>query len=181
VTASKDGQRSFLERALPALGGAPHGVALRAAGILDGGEDGIERLRESASLLEGSEARLEHARSLVELGAALGRRGRRREARNELTSGMDLAHCRAPHLVDRARDELHAAGARPRRIASSGVDALTASELRVARLAADGRTNPEIAQELYVSLKTVETHLSHAYGKLGLGGQGARDGLATAL
>ena len=160
----------------------PHGVALRAAGILDGGEDGIERLRESASLLGGSEARLEHARSLVELGAALRRRGRRREARNELTSGMDLAYrCGAPRLVDRARDELHAAGARPRRIASTGVDALTASELRVARLAAESHSNTDIAQELYVSLKTVETHLSHTYSKLGLGGQGARDRLATAL
>jgi len=74
-----------------------------------------------------------------------------------------------------------AAGARPRRIARSGVDALTASELRVARLAVEGRSNSEIAQELYVSTKTVETHLSQAYSKLGLSGRGARERLSAAL
>jgi DNA-binding NarL/FixJ family response regulator len=63
----------------------------------------------------------------------------------------------------------------------TGVDALTASELRVARLAAEGRSNPEVAQELFVSLKTVETHLSHAYAKLRLSGPGARRQLAAAL
>jgi DNA-binding NarL/FixJ family response regulator len=66
-------------------------------------------------------------------------------------------------------------------MARSGREALTASELRVAGLAADGATNPQIAQELYVSLKTVETHLSHAYAKLGLSGQGSRGRLAHAL
>ena len=58
---------------------------------------------------------------------------------------------------------------------------LTASELRVARLAADGATNPQVAQELFVSLKTIETHLSHVYAKLGLSGQGSRAHLAEAL
>ena len=83
--------------------------------------------------------------------------------------------------MDRAGEELRAAGARPRRIARSGVDALTASELRVARLAVEGRSNSEIAQELYVSTKTVETHLSQAYSKLGLSGRGARERLSAAL
>jgi DNA-binding CsgD family transcriptional regulator len=160
----------------------PQGIALRAAGILDPDESGIERLRESASVLEGSEARLEHARSRVELGAALRRRNRRAEARDQLTVGIELARrCGADRLAIRARDELRAAGGRPRRQATTGRDALTASELRVALLAADSRTNPEIAQELYVSLKTVETHLSHAYAKLGLAGQGSRGRLAEAL
>lgn len=160
----------------------PYGVALRAAGILAGGEPGIDRLRESVSVLEGSDARLEHARSLVELGAALRRRQRRAEARELLTAGMELAYrCGAQRLVVRAREELQAAGARPRRIATTGLDALTASELRVARLAAEGATNPEIAQELYVTVKTVETHLSHVYSKLGLSGQGSRGRLAQAL
>ena len=63
----------------------------------------------------------------------------------------------------------------------SGLEALTASELRIARLAAAGRTNPEIAQELWLSVKTVETHLSHAYGKLDLAGQGARTRLTETL
>ena len=95
---------------------------------------------------------------------------------------MDLAYrCGAPRLVTRAEDELRASGAKPRRVALSGADALTASELRVGLLAARGRSNAEIAQELYVSLKTVETHLSHAYAKLGLSGQGARKKLAKTL
>lgn len=160
----------------------PEGIALRAAGLLAGGEDGIAQLRASLSVLERSEAALERARTQVELGAALRRAGQRAEARGPLTEGMDLAHrCGAPRLVERARDELRATGARPRRVVHTGVDALTASELRVVRLAASGRSNPEIAQELYVSIKTVETHLSRAYSKLGLAGQGARAGLAELL
>jgi len=160
----------------------PQGVVLRAAGILEGGEGGIERLRESASLLSDSGARLEHARSLVELGAALRRDQQKTEARAELTAGIELAdRCGAPRLVARAREELGSAGGRPRRIASTGVAALTASEQRVARLAAHGATNPEIAQELFVSLKTIETHLSHVYKKLGLAGRGARERLREAL
>lgn len=158
------------------------GVAQRAAGLIEGGDDGIERLRDAVALLARSPARLEHARALAELGAALRRRGHRVDARAPLAEGMDLAHrCGAPLLVARAGEELRAAGARPRRIALSGVDALTASELRIARLAAEGRSNPEIAQHLFVSLKTVETHLSHAYAKLGVTGHGARAGLARAL
>ena len=160
----------------------PHGVALRAAGILAGGEAGVAQLRESVALLAASAARLEHARSLVELGAALRRLGRRAAAREPLADGMDLARrCGADRVVARARDELRAAGARPRRIERTGVEALTPSEQRVARLVAGGHSNPEVAQELFVSLKTVETHLSHAYAKLGLSGPGARRGVADAL
>jgi DNA-binding CsgD family transcriptional regulator len=158
------------------------GVALRAAGVRQGGDDGIDVLRESVAMLEGTPARLELARSLVALGAALRRRQLRTDAREPLTRGMELAHrCGATRLVDSADEELHAAGARPRRPVQTGADALTASELRVARLAGQDRSNLEIAQELYVSRKTVETHLSHAYAKLGLAGQGARRGLAAAL
>ncbi len=160
----------------------PLGIALRASGMLQGGEAGIELLRESVSVLESSEARLQLARSMVELGAALRRRQQRAEARAPLAEGIDLAfRCGAPRLVARAEDELRATGAKPRRIARSGVDALTASELRVGLLAARGGSNSEIAQELYVTLKTVETHLAHAYAKLGLSGQGARKRLAEAL
>src|SRR5262249_21721208 len=134
----------------------PYGVALRAVGLLEPGDSGLETLQQSVSVLGETDARLEYARSLVELGAALRRRNRRSEARDWLTAGMERAYrCGAQRLVARARQELHAAGARPRRITRSGIDALTASELRVARLAAAGATNPEIAQELYVTIKTV--------------------------
>lgn len=160
----------------------PLGVALRAAGVLQRGEPGIELLRGSASLLQRVGARYERARSLVELGAALRRAGHRSDARSELTAGMELAdRCGAERVVARAREEIGAAGARPRRIATTGLAALTASERRVAELAARGATNSEIAQELFVGLKTVETHLSHAYMKLGLAGRGARGRLGEAL
>jgi ATP/maltotriose-dependent transcriptional regulator MalT len=160
----------------------PQGIALRAAGLLGEGEEGLARLRESVALLEDSPAQLEYARSLVELGAALRRRGQRAEARTTLAAGMEVAHrCGAERLVARADEELRATGSRPRRVARSGVDALTPRERHVARLAAGGRSNGEIAQELFVSLKTVETHLSHAYAKLRLAGPGARTRLADAL
>ncbi len=77
-----------------------------------------------------------------------------------------------------ATEELWASGARPRRRSLSGRDALTPSERRVAELAARGRTNREIAQELFVTMATVETHLSRTYRKLGVSGRAA---LAAAL
>jgi DNA-binding CsgD family transcriptional regulator len=159
-----------------------HGIALRHAGLVLDGDRGVACLRESVARLTGSAARLEHARSLVEYGAALRRRGQRAQAREPLAAGLELAYrCGAERLLARAAEELRVAGARPRRIQRTGIDALTASELRTARLAAGGRSNAEVAQELFVSLKTVETHLSHAYAKLGLTGPGARRQLSTAL
>jgi DNA-binding CsgD family transcriptional regulator len=160
----------------------PYGIALRAAGLLRGGEVGIQLVRDSATVLDDTYARLEQARTLVELGALLRRENQRTEARRQLSAGLELAHrCGAERLVKRARDELRAAGARPRREAVSGLEALTASELRVVRLAAAGRTNSEVAQDLWLSVKTVETHLSHAYGKLDLAGHGARGRLTEIL
>jgi DNA-binding CsgD family transcriptional regulator len=108
----------------------------------------------------------------MELGAALRRDGRRAAAREPLTEALDLAaRCGARPLAVRAREELKAVGARPRRAWRTGVEALTPSELRVVRLAADGRSNREIAYELYVTLKTVEGHLSRAYAKLDIEGR----------
>jgi len=72
-------------------------------------------------------------------------------------------------LEERAREELSLAGARPRRPQISGLEALTASERRVAELAAGGATNREVAQSLFVTVKTVEVHLSHVYRKLDIG------------
>jgi DNA-binding NarL/FixJ family response regulator len=107
------------------------------------------------------------ARALTELGAALRRGNRRADAREPLAAGLELAErCGASALAERAREELIATGARPRRAMRTGVDALTPGERRVASLAAGGQTNRDIAQALFVTEKTIETHLSHAYRKL---------------
>jgi DNA-binding CsgD family transcriptional regulator len=161
----EDSRRAGLQR--------PAGIALRTRGMLEGGERGLRDLREAAELLAGSGARLEHARALVELGAALRRANQRTAAREPLRAGLDLAdRCGATRLAERARAELLAAGARPRRAAVTGLEALTASERRVAELAAAGMSNPEIAQALFVTLNTVEGHLRHAYQKLSINSRG---------
>ena len=156
----------------------PVGRALRVLGLLEGGA-GLPRLEEAAELLAGSAARLEHAKTLAALGGAL-RRGRRpSDAREPLRQALELADvCGATGLVEQVRAELYAAGARPRTTALRGVESLTASERRVASLAAEGQTNRDIAQTLFVTPKTVEVHLSSAYRKLGIR---SRRELAAAL
>lgn len=149
--------------------GARHalGTALRAAALIEGGTRGLEQLSEAVAVLDGSGINLELARTLTEHGAALRRAGYRRDARPSLRRGLDLAaRCGGFAVAARAREELTAAGGRPRHEHISGVAALTASELRVARLAAQGMTNRQIAQTLFVSMKTVSTHLGHVYAKL---------------
>jgi DNA-binding CsgD family transcriptional regulator len=143
------------------------GVAQRAIGALRGGEEGVEVLRESVASLRESPSRLELARSLAELGAALRRGNQRGEAREHLREAADLAQrCGAERLEERIDEELRVAGARPRRRALSGAESLTPGEQRVAAAAAGGSTNREIAQDLFVSLRTVEMHLTNAYRKL---------------
>ncbi len=161
--------------------GAPRalGVALRAAGLVRPGPAGLGLLREAVSTLERSPARLEHARALTDLGAALRRRGHRTDARDPLRKGLDLAdRCGASALAARAREELITTGARPRRQRLSGAQALTASERRIATLAAAGMTNREIAQALFITLKTVKAHLGHVFQKLDISERGQ---LADAL
>jgi DNA-binding CsgD family transcriptional regulator len=157
-----DARRNGLPRGL--------GTALRRAALITGD---IDLLHEAVAVLERSPARLEHARALVELGAAQRRANERLAAREPLRAGLDLAQrCGAIRLADRAAEELRATGARPRRAALSGRDALTASERRVAEMAASGLSNPEIAQALFVTIKTVEGHLSGAYRKLDVRSRG---------
>lgn len=149
--------------------GAPRaiGIALRTLGLAEGGPAGLDLLEQSVSVLERSPAKLDWARSLVELGAALRRVKRRVDARERLRPALQTAVAiGATALATQAREELLATGARPRRVVLSGVDSLTASERRVARMAATGLSNPEIAQRLFVTRKTIEVHLSHCYQKL---------------
>ena len=157
----------------------PLGIALRALGLVEGGEAGADALREAIAVLSASPARLELARVLVDLGASLRRGNRRSEARELLRQGVELAHrCGATPLVERANEELAATGARPRKLVLTGLESLTASERRVAQLAAEELSNKEIAQALFVTVKTVEVHLSSVYRKLEIG---SRRHLAGAL
>jgi DNA-binding CsgD family transcriptional regulator len=179
-----DEARALVAASLPAArsDGPPRNLAstLRVAGVLERGPDGVALLEEAVAVLDGTGAQLELARTLVDLGTVRLRSGRRADARAALSRGHDLADdCGAVPLVARAREELVAAGARPRRDrVATGRAALTPSELRFAHMAAEGRTNREIAQELYVAQKTVEMHLGRAYQKLGIAG---RKELAAAL
>lgn len=155
------------------------GVALRALGLIEGGAPGREHLSRAEAVLSQGPARLEHARALVDLGAAMRRSGERVASREPLRAGLDLAvTAGATRLAEQARIELTAAGARPRRLHLTGRDALTPSELRVAALAGAGRTNNEVAQALFITPKTVDTHLTKAYAKLGIS---SRRDLAAAL
>jgi DNA-binding CsgD family transcriptional regulator len=149
--------------------GAPGalGVALRTAGVVRGQADGFDLLEQAVGQLQASESRLELARALFELGRALHARDARKEARERLRDARALAaECAAPALVAQAEVRLKEGGGRLPRLHVRGVQALTRQERRVAELAADDMTNRQIAQELYVTEKTVETHLSHAYRKL---------------
>jgi DNA-binding CsgD family transcriptional regulator len=152
---------------------------LRVCGLLAGEHEGMELLKQSVEVLEPTPMRLELARSLTEWGAALRRAGARAAAREPLRRALDLAaRCGAAPLAERAREEALAAGARPRRPWSTGVHALTPSELRVARLAAQAMGNREIAQALFITTKTVSDHLSSAYRKLNIS---SRDELAPVI
>ncbi len=139
----------------------------RAAAVSRGGKEGIELLGEALAGAANSPRRLEVAHALVDLGELLRREGRRAEARVPLREGFDLARrCGAARIAKRANAELEATGVKVRRYAPIGVESLTPSERRVADLAASGMTNRQIAQSLFVTVKTVEAHLSAAYDKL---------------
>jgi DNA-binding SARP family transcriptional activator/DNA-binding CsgD family transcriptional regulator len=146
------------------------GQAQRGLGLVTGGSAGLDALRESVRTLEASPARLEQARSLVDLGAALRQRGARPAAGAALRGGLDLAHrCGARPLEARAAHELRAAGAKPPKPVQSPVDRLTASQRRIAEMATQGLSDREIAEALFVTTKTVETHLASVFQKLNVG------------
>ena len=145
------------------------GVALRSAGVIAGGDSGESLLREALDCFTIAGAAVERARTLGDLGALLRRRNRRTEARELLRESLDVAHrAGARPLAERAETELRATGARPRRVVLTGLDALTASERRVAELAGQELTNREIAQSLFVTVRTVEGHLTNVFRKLRL-------------
>jgi DNA-binding CsgD family transcriptional regulator len=178
-----DRARALVEQEMPlarALG--THraiGMTLHAAGLLEHGQARIRTLKQATEELSRSQSRLEYARALCDYGAVLRHANRRSDARPPLQKALTIAReARAAPLRDRAAEELKATGARVSRPALTGVDALTASEHRIASMAALGMSNRDIAQALFITVKTVEMHLGRAYNKLNLNG---RTQLTTAL
>jgi DNA-binding CsgD family transcriptional regulator len=155
------------------------GQAMTTLASIDGDRGGIDRLHQALEVLADSPRVLLRVRALIQLGAMIRRAGRPRDARGPLREALDLAHHHgAIAIAGQARQELVVAGARPRREASIGLAALTPSEERVAQLVARGLSNRQIADTLYVSPRTVATHLTHVYQKLAVEG---REQLTTFL
>jgi DNA-binding CsgD family transcriptional regulator len=153
--------------------------AMRVAGLVTGGASGLALLREAAAMADAGESPIEQAHGRIALGGALRRAGRRSEARQPLREAVEIALATGARAIARAaHEELVATGAKPRRLRQSGAEALTATERRVASMAAKGMSNRAIAQALFVAEKTIETHLGSVYRKLGIN---ARTHLSEAL
>jgi DNA-binding CsgD family transcriptional regulator len=163
------------------LVGSPRTVALayRADALVRGGAERVGRLEQAAAVAARGPARLVHAIVLCDLGAALRRSRRARDAREPLRQSLQLAReCGATAVADRALAELEATGARRRTEPAWGVEALTPREHELARLAARDCSNTEIAERLFITRKTVESHLGAVYRKLDIA---SRRELADAL
>ncbi|WP_316527796.1 LuxR family transcriptional regulator [Kitasatospora brasiliensis] len=154
--------------------GTPYalGHALLAAGTAARGDRRVELLTAAVETLSRSQARLDRARCELLLGRELSVRGDTRGAVAHLSRAHETARrCGSLLVVAKAREALAAAGAdRPRRSAA-GAGPLSGTERQVAEAAAAGATNQEIAEALFLSRRTVETHLTAVYRKLGLAGR----------
>ena len=133
-------------------------------------DDAAEDLyREAIERLGRTRIRVELARAHLLYGEWLRRRGRRVDAREQLRTAHEL--CTAMGLeafAERARRELLATGETVRHHGVEAREELTAQEAQIARLAGEGKTNPEIGAELFLSGRTVEWHLRKVYPKLGI-------------
>ena len=165
--------RQLAERALQIARdyGVPRYVAdcLRGRALAHALGPDLNELEKVAAIYERIDARHDLAATLLEIGATLRRQRQPGAARAPLRRALDLACANgARPLAARAEHELRAAGARPRRDRITGRDALTASERRVAELAIDGMTNRQIAETLFITRRTVDSHLEHVFRKLGI-------------
>jgi len=154
-------------------------LALRRKARFTPARRAVALLEEAVGLAESTPRRPVQVRVLADYGAALRRSGDHGAARDMLYRASDGASEMGMESVrQRAQDELRLAGGRPRRVRRTGPTSLTEAQHEVARLAAAGMTNREIAEQLFVTIKTVETHLAATYRKLGIS---RRDDLAQAL
>ncbi|MBE8470255.1 AAA family ATPase [Streptomyces sp. 3R004] len=154
------------------------GQALRTAAEVSSGSARVKYLEEAVAHLECSPAGYELACALVALGTELRRTGRAAEAAEYLYRGLDAAvQCGADGLVEEARDELAAAGLRPRRLHSTETDTLTSRERMAANLTVEGLSRSEIAKKLHTDEQTVVRLLSAVYRKMGTDSSGLREAL----
>jgi len=176
--ASRSGQAGLAADALGRLAEATsigqtdwgQGIYARCRALLSEGADADELYREAIGRLSRTRLRPELARAHLLYGEWLRRQGRRTDAREQLRASHDmLAAIGMAAFAERARRELLATGETVRRHDSQSPTTLTAQEAQIARLARDGRTNPEIGAQLFLSSRTVEWHLRKIYTKLGIG------------
>ena len=146
------------------------GILARSQALMSDGEEADARYREAIERLGRTRMRGEHARAQLVYGEFLGREQRRVAAREQLRTAHEaFTRIGAEAFAERARRELLATGETVRRSTVTTRDVLTPQEAQVARLAADGQTNPEIGAQLFISPRTVEYHLRKVFTKLGIG------------
>jgi DNA-binding CsgD family transcriptional regulator len=155
------------------------GLEARSRALLSGGTEAERCYAEAVERLGRTKLRPELARAHLLYGEWLRRQLRRSDARHQLRSAYELfTVIGAEAFAERARSELLATGEKVRRREVDTQNQLTPQEEHIARLARDGRTNPEIAAELFISARTVEWHLRKVFTKLGIA---SRRGLHEAL
>jgi DNA-binding CsgD family transcriptional regulator len=153
-------------------GGTNFGLGLeaRCRALLSQAQAADDWYREAIERLGGAGIRTELARAHLLYGEWLRREGQRLDARGQLRTAYDtFAAIGMEAFAERARRELAATGEKARKRSVETVTTLTAQEAYIARLARDGRTNPEIGAQLFLSARTVEWHLRKIYTKLGIG------------
>ncbi|HEX2086311.1 MAG TPA: AAA family ATPase [Solirubrobacteraceae bacterium] len=158
------------------------GMQARGAALLADGEAAEQLYREAIERLARTRLRPELARARLLFGEWLRRAGRRVEAREQLRDAHEsFVAMSAAAFAERARGELLATGEKVRSRRSDTRDELTPQEERIARLARDGLTNPEIGAQLFLSPRTVEWHLNKVFTKLGISSRRAlQDALPSA-
>jgi len=143
------------------------GLAARCRALLSEGQTADHLYREAIDRLSRTQLRPDLGRAHLLYGEWLRRENRRADARTQLRTAHDLLS--ALHIegfAERARRELQATGERARRHTAETASILTPQEAFIARLARDGRTNPEIGAQLFLSVRTVEWHLRKVFVKL---------------
>jgi DNA-binding CsgD family transcriptional regulator/DNA polymerase III delta prime subunit len=145
------------------------GIEARMRALLSDGDDADELYREAISRLGRTNIRVQLARTQLLYGEWLRRQRRRLDAREQLRTAHEFFRdAGVEAFAERARLELEATGERARKRTVETMDELTPQETQVARLAAQGETNREIAARLFISASTVEYHLRKAFRKLGV-------------